>query len=264
MWEKLVHEFGGRGMGVVLGMLLGSMVTGFIALWKRRKERQNILHGDARDTVVIACHVVESKAIPNPLGNGTVRKATSLRIRSLGQSQLDSVVPNGHLESELLRRAYAVTTRNTLISMEGAEGSYLLETLTNFICDRAANHPFDHDLYVMAPCCEPCGLVVHQPITILLIKVSDLPLFLEWSLCCDVKVEHGADGIRVLTLMELAKRHRDEQANLNSLRQSGQRTRYLETMYILDLALDSRTADIPTKSIPWGRFESILKEMNLE
>jgi len=264
MWEKLVHEFGGRGMGVVLGMLLGSMVTGFIAFWKRRQERQHILHGDARHTVVIAHHVVDSEAIPNPLGNGTIRRATSLRIRSLGQSQVDCVVPNGHLESELLRRAYAVTARHTLISMDGTEGSYLLETLTNFICDRAANHPFDHERYVMAPCCEPCGLVVHQPITILLIKESDLPLFLDWSLCRDVKVEHGADGIRVLTLMELAKRHRDEQANLNKLRQAGQRTRYLETIYILDLAIDGRTANIPTKSIPWGRFEKILDEMNLE
>jgi hypothetical protein len=37
-----------------------------------------------------------------------------------------------------------------------------------------------------------------------------------------------------------------------------------ETMYILDLALDRRTADIPLRVVPWGRFEAVLKELNLE
>lgn len=264
MWDKLLQEFGGRGMGVVLGMILGTTVTGLIAVWKRRRERRNILHGDARDTVVISLNLVESETVPSPGGTGTAKKAKRLRIRSLGQSQLDQVVPNGHLERELLARAFGVTPRHTLISMEGPEGSYLLETLTNFVCDRVANEPFEHDLYVMAPCCEPAGLVIHQPITILLVKVSDLSLFQEWPLCRDVQVEHGADGIRVLTLMEMAKRFRDEQALLAQRRQAGERTRYLETMYILDLTLDSRTADIPTKPVPWGRFEHVLKPMNLE
>jgi hypothetical protein len=35
-------------------------------------------------------------------------------------------------------------------------------------------------------------------------------------------------------------------------------------MYVLDLALDKRAAVIPTKPVPWGRFEPILKAMNLE
>ena len=56
----------------------------------------------------------------------------------------------------------------------------MLETLTNFVCDRVANAPFEHDLYVMAPCCEPMGMAEHQPITILLIAVSDLALFEAW------------------------------------------------------------------------------------
>jgi hypothetical protein len=35
-------------------------------------------------------------------------------------------------------------------------------------------------------------------------------------------------------------------------------------MYLLDLALDKRSAPVPTKPVPWGRFEHLLKEMNLE
>jgi hypothetical protein len=148
--------------------------------------------------------------------------------------------------------------------MTGAEGSYLLETLTGFVCDRTANASFEHDLYVLAPCCEPLELAQHQPITILLISVSDLSRFESWPVCKGVQVEHGSDGARVLTLMELAKRFRKEQGEISELRKAGKRTLHIETTYVLDLALDKRAAPIPTKPIPWGRFENVLKKWGLE
>lgn len=68
----------------------------------------------------------------------------------------------------------------------------------------------------------------------------------------------------ILTLMELARRYKREQLHMNRLLKNGERTRYMETMYILDLALDHRTARIPTRPVLWGRFERELKELNLE
>jgi hypothetical protein len=64
--------------------------------------------------------------------------------------------------------------------------------------------------------------------------------------------------------MEMARRFRSEQEKIAALRAAGQRTQHAETMYVLDLALDRRTARIPVKPVPWGRFEGVLKEMNLE
>jgi hypothetical protein len=116
----------------------------------------------------------------------------------------------------------------------------------------------------MAPCCEPAELAEHQPVTILLISINDLRAFESWSACRNVRVERGSDGARVLTLMELARRYREEQSKIASLRKAGQRTRHVETMYQLDLALDRRTSEIPMREIPWGRFESVLKALNLE
>jgi hypothetical protein len=258
MFDKLLDELSRHGVGTLLGLLIGAVSAWFLARWKRMRERRSILRGDARDTVVIAHHLVETGEAP------AGKAPRTLRIRSLGQGELHRVVPNGHLASVLLHRAFAVTPQTTLISMEGAEGSYLLETLTNFVCDRVANAPFEHDLYVMAPCCEPAGFAQYQPITILLIAVADLALFEQWPVCRAVQVEHGTDGARVLTLMDLARRFREEQGELARLRQAGQRTQYVETMYILDLALDKRTAAIPTKPVPWGRFEAVLKAMNRE
>jgi hypothetical protein len=253
MFADIVEELSRHGLGIALGVIAGALIGWLTGRWKRYLEHRSILRGDARDTVVIHQHIVQRES-----------GAASLRIRSLGQAELTRVVPNGHLASELSRRAFHVTPRDTLISMEGKEGSYLLETLTNFVCDRVGNAPFDHDLYIMAPCCEPAGLAEHQPIAILLISVADLALFEKWPESRNVQVEHGTDGARVLTLMELARRFRSEQEKIENLRKAGQRTRYVETMYILDLALDRRTAVIPVKEVPWGRFEDVLKQMNLE
>jgi hypothetical protein len=262
MFATLLDELTGKGIGIILGLLIGASTTWLIARWKRLRERQSILRGDARDTVVINQHLVDTGEVPE--GHGVKKVARTLRIRSLGQAELNRVVPNGHLAAVLLDRAFRVTERSTLISMAGAEGSYLLETLTNFVCDRVGNEPFEHDLFVMAPCCEPAALAEHQPITILLIAVSDLVLFEDWTACRDIHVEHSNDGARILSLMELARLYRKEQAELARLRKEGLRTRFVETMYTLDLSLDKRAYAIPTKPVAWGRFEQLLKGLNLE
>ncbi len=194
----------------------------------------------------------------------TVGAPSTLRIRSLGQEEVSRVVPNGHLAAVLLERAFSVTLQDTLISMEGPEGSFLLETLTGFVCDRVANAPFEHDLYVMAPCCEPKELAQHQPISVLLIAAKDLALFEDWPCCRKVMVEHGSDGARVLTLMNMARRFRKEQQQIAQLRKAGKRTLFVETMYLLDLALDRRAVPLDAKEIPWGRFEKVLTQLNLE
>jgi len=260
----LFDELSRHGIMAVIGAVCGGILTWFAARWKRRKERLSILRGDARDTIVIQQHIVTAAEVPNSDGSGVKRVPGALRIRPLGQSELSRVVPNGHLAAELSRRAFRVTPRDTLISMDGAEGSFLLETLTNFVCDRVANAPFEHDQYAMAPCCEPAGLAVHQPITILLIPVASLSLFENWADCRNVQVEHGTAGMRILTLMELARRFKAEQERLVTLRRDGKRTLYEETIYVLDLALDQRAAPVPQKSVPWGRFEDVLKQLNLE
>jgi hypothetical protein len=173
-------------------------------------------------------------------------------------------VPNGHLAAEFSARAWKATPQQTLISMEGAEGSFLLETLTGFVGDRLGQSWGEHDLYVMAPCCEPRELAQYQPIVLVLIAADDLALFDAWPACRSIRVEHRSDGARNLTLMELARRFREEQVRIAQLRREGRRTRYVETMYLLDLALDRRTSPVLTKPVAWGRFEEVLKGLGLE
>ena len=262
MFTNFLHEASGRSLGVLVGMLVGVLITAFIARRRRIRERQQILAGDARDTVVIHQHILDSVEVVD--ASGVTRTVKALRVRTLGQSELSRVVPNGHLANILLRRAHEVTARDTLISMAGAEGSYLLETLTNFVCDRVSNGQFPHDVYVMTACCEPAALAHHQPITILLTRKQDLPLFEDWTVARSIHVEHGSDGARLLSLMEMAKRFHKEQAHIAELRTAGKRTAYVETMYILDLSIDQRCAALPVKPVPWSRYTSVLKELNVE
>jgi hypothetical protein len=191
MFADLFDELTTKGAAWVFTLVLGAIIGWLWARWKRLQQRRSILSGDARDTVVIHHHLVETADKQGE--GGSVQKVPAvLRIRCIGQAELHRVVPNGHLADELSDRAKKVSERDTLISMEGAEGSYLLETLTNFVCDRLNNGAFDHDLFVMAPCCEPAGLAQHQPITILLIAVKDLKHFESWPLCRDIQIEHGS------------------------------------------------------------------------
>jgi hypothetical protein len=265
VYDFIARQLNGPWLGDVLAFMLGVLLSWGLARWRRRRQRLSVLRGDARDTVVIEHHIVEAAEGADPENPGRSRRVpTALRIRALGQAELSRVVPNGHLAAEFSDRSWRVTARQTLISMEGAEGSYLLETLTGFVGDRLGHQDFEHDLYIMAPCCEPRELAHFQPIVIVLIAASDLTLFDSWPACREVRVEHGSDGARILTLLELARRFREEQARIAQLRREGKRTLYEETMYILDLALDRRTSPIPTKPVPWGRFEGVLKAMGLE
>ena len=262
MLINLLHEASGRSLGVLVGMLVGTLITAYIARRRRMRDRQRILDGDARDTVVIHQHILDS--VRQVDASGVTRTVKVLRVRTLGQSELNRVVPNGHLAGILLQRAHEVTARDTLISMAGTEGSYLLETLTNFVCDRVSNGQFPHEVYVMTACCEPATLSHHQPITILLTRKLDLPFFEDWTVARSIQVEHGSDGARLLSLMEMAKRFHQEQAKIAELRTAGKRTAYMETMYILDLSIDQCCADLPVKPVPWSRYSSVLKELNVE
>ena len=63
MFDKLIEELGGRGIGVLLGLVLGTLITGLIAYWRRHLEKRRILLGDARDTVGIHHHLVDSAEV---------------------------------------------------------------------------------------------------------------------------------------------------------------------------------------------------------
>ena len=116
----------------------------------------------------------------------------------------------------------------------------------------------------MAAVCEPASFGGHRSSTVILIRRDDLAKFREWPICREIMVEHGGHGERILTLLGVADEF-DRQAEAVAKRQAeGRRPNFEETMYLLDLALDHRVIDLPSKPVPWSRFEASLKARGLE
>jgi hypothetical protein len=124
MLADLLEELSARSTVAILGLASGSLLTLCVGWWKRRQQHRSILAGDARDTIVIQHHIVTMGEPMSAGGAESQPTAATLRIRSLGQSELGRVVPNGYLAGVLLGRAFEVTSVHTLISMEGSHGSY--------------------------------------------------------------------------------------------------------------------------------------------
>src|SRR5947199_1744196 len=56
--SDLFDELGGKGVSAVLGLLIGGLAAWLYARWKLYQQRQHILAGDARETVVIHHHQI--------------------------------------------------------------------------------------------------------------------------------------------------------------------------------------------------------------
>jgi hypothetical protein len=231
--------------GMVLGWLL--------AWWRRYRQWRRVAAGDAREVVAVEQMLVTEQ----PDGRVT------MRIRSLGAAPLDRVLPNPAAHDAFLHRARATLSTDPLISMKDATGSYLLYLLTPWVCGLCRAGPFPHELWVMAPACEPGILSAHQATTVLLVRQADLVRFVDWEFCKAVQVEHGSDGARILTLWHMAREFNRQFAEFKRLRAAGKRTTYVETMYLLDLGIDTNELDLPTHPVPWDRFAKVLKELKL-
>jgi hypothetical protein len=138
--------------------------------------------------------------------------------------------------------------------------------LAIWVCGDLSDRNFRHDLWVMAPVYERGAFYLggHFLSTVLLIRREDLARFRNWEDCATIEVEHASQGERVLTLMAMSAEYERQAAAVESRRAAGRRSNYEETMYILDLGLDTQCAELPTKPVPWDRFESTLKEHGIK
>ena len=144
--------------------------------------------------------------------------------------------------------------------MEDKLGSYLLQELAIWVCGQLGERDFPHGLWVMAPVYEHGALYLggHLSSTVLLVRQEDLARFGDWESCRTMHVEHRSHGERLLTLMRMAAEFDRQNALVQQRRAGAKRSTYEETMYILDLGLDTRAISLPAVAVAWDRFEAIL------
>lgn len=235
----------------VLGIVAGRLW----AMWRRYRQLRMAERGESQDVVTIEKIVLDRR----------VDGSDVLRIRSCGRDPIETVFPNPAARDEFQARAARTTTARALVSMDGKMGSYLLQELSIWVCGQLRESNFRHDVWVMAPVYERGALYLggHFLSTVLLVRLDDLLRFRDWEACTEIQVEHASHGERVLTLMEMATEYDRQAAAVAARRVAGRRSNYEETMYILDLGLDTQCADLPAKPIPWDRFESTLKQLGV-
>ncbi len=230
--------------------LLGILVGWLLGKWRRHRQLRQAERGEAREVLTIEKILLEV----HPDGREV------MRIRSCGRDPIEAVFPNPAARDAFLARASATKPTQPLVSMEDKLGSYLLQELAIWACGQVGERDFPHDVWVMAPVYE-CGALYlggHLSSTVLLVREADLAHFRDWSRCWTMKVEHRSHGERILTLMHIAAEFDRQNALVQKRRAEGRRSSYEETMYVLDLGLDTRVVDLPTTAVPWERFEAIL------
>jgi len=234
-------------------MLLGMVAGWLLGYWRRHRIMKRIRGGDARDVINVEQILVKEQ----PDGRLT------MRIRTLGTSYMQHVLANPVAEDAFRRRVQAASSTSPLVHVDDQMGSYLLHLLQPWVCGLCRSGPFPHDVWVMVPVCEPGVLSEYQTATVVLVRQADLKRFLKWEVARAVQVEHGSDGARVLTLWHTAHEFERQHEKVRKLKGEGKSSRFVETMYILDLGLDVEEVPLHTKDVPWQRFEGVLKGLGL-
>jgi hypothetical protein len=235
-------------LGVVAGRLWG--------MWRRHRQLKLAERGQSDDVVTIEKIIIDHRE------DGT----DVLRIRSCGRDPVDTVFPNIAARDEFQARAAATKLTEPLVSMDGKMGSYLLQELAIWVCGHLGEGKFPHDVWIMAPVFERGAIYLggHFLSTAILVRHDDLVRFRKWDDCRSIQVEHATHGERILTLVAVAGEYERQAAAVAGRRAARRRSNYEETMYVLDLGLDTETAELPHKPVPWERFEATLKQLRLE
>jgi hypothetical protein len=249
-----------RVAATVVMFLLGVVAGRLWAMYRRHRQLKLAERGESHDVVTI------EKILLDRLPDGT----EVLRIRSCGRDPIETVFPNQAARETFQSRTAATTRVSPLVSMEGKMGSYLLQELAIWVCGQLRDRNFPHDVWIMAPVYERGTLHMmeaeggHFLSTVLLIRRDDLVQFRDWAACAAIQVEYANHGERILTLMAMAKEFERQAGAVAQRRAEGRRTNFEETMFTLDLALDTKSVDLPTKPVPWDRLETTLKQLGLD
>jgi hypothetical protein len=236
--------------------LLGVLAGRLWAMYRRHRQIKLAERGESHDVVTIEKLILERREDGREI----------LRIRSCGRDPIETVFPNPAARDEFQARAGSTTATAPLVSMEGKMGSYLLQELAIWVCGQLRERRFRHDVWVMAPVYERGTLYLggHFLSTILLIRRDDLARFRDWHTCGLIQVEHSNHGERILTLLAMAAEFDRQAAAISQRRAAHRRANYEETMYLLDLALDTDVADLFSKAVPWDRYETSLKQLGMD
>lgn len=266
MWQSswnVIHE---ESVGFLVGAGL-ALVAAAIARWRRRRrEIREINEGHQFQQLEFAYAFVTTD-------RSGVRRFV---VRMIGCLPLKVFVAKDAIRSHLLglTRDSSEDELNSVIAMEGKLGSFVLRELHGHLKTLLEEKGARREWWLMVPILETYRPLQYVAPTVLLIRKSDLPLFESFESCKELLVHHGSDAAKILTLMEVSRKFKEQEQRLAQARAEGRSTQYLEEMWLLDLCLSTDmlepTGDEvaagtlkPFRVPPWTRFESTLHALGL-
>lgn len=266
MWQNhwnVIHE---ESIGFLIGASFALIAAG-VATWRRRRrELHEINQGHQFQQLEFAYAFVTTDR------NGQRRFV----VRMIGCLPLKVFVAKDAIRSHLLglTRESADDELNSVISMEGKVGSFVLRELHGHLRTLLEEKGPKREWWLMVPILETYRPLQYVAPTVLLVRKSDLPIFASFDACKDLLVHHGSDAAKILTLMEVYRKFKDQEQRLAQARAEGQSTQYLEEMWLLDLCLTTEMLEPTTEEVaagtlkpfripPWSRFASTLKQLGL-
>ncbi|MDB5342424.1 MAG: hypothetical protein JWP89_801 [Schlesneria sp.] len=266
MWQShwnVIHE---ESIGFLIGASF-ALVAASVATWRRRRrEFREINQGHQFQQLEFAYAFVT-----------TDRKGQRrFVVRMIGCLPLKVFVAKDAIRSHLLglSRESAEDELNSVIAMEGKLGSFVLRELHGHLRTLLEEKGLKREWWLMAPILETYRPLQYVAPTVLLVRKSDLPIFASFDSCQDLLVHHGSDAAKILTLMEVYRKFKDQEQRLAQARAEGRSTQYLEEMWLLDLSLSTDMLEPtdeevsagtlkPFRTPPWTRFASTLNELGL-
>ena len=248
-------------VSVVIGMVIGWA----IGRWRHFRAVQELGCGRRGETLQMVYLWVDTA------GDGAKR----LLSRSLGSLSLEVTVPNPVIRDHIAKNM-STDPSTSLIPMDGKIGSATLHELHDLLKRQAPKTgDFELERWVMAPVYETYEGLDFQSPAIFLVRLDDLAVFQNFGMVRDMLVRHGAEGARILTLIQICKAFEAQKQAFRDARAAGRTTRDLEQLWVVELPLDKRHLEpdpdlVASGAIPgfrkvsWERFATVLTQMGFQ
>lgn len=266
MWQSQWNVIQEESTGFLIGASFALLAAGFARWRRRRREFREINQGHQFQQLEFAYAFVTTD------GNGIGRFV----VRMIGCLPLKVFVAKDAIRSHLLglTRESSEDELNSVIAMEGKLGSFVLRELHGHLKTLLEEKGTRREWWLMVPILETYRPLQYVAPTVLLIRKSDLPMFASFESCKDLLVHHGSDAAKILTLMEVYRKFKEQEQRLAQARADGRSTQYLEEMWLLDLCLSTEMLEPtgeevaagtlkPFRIPPWTRFEPTLNSLGL-
>ena len=188
---------------------------------------------------------------------------------------IDQLLDNVALRRVMRSLAEQATLIDPVLDSEGTAGFEIVNDVVNNVAGSLASSPFPREPWLLAITCEDRKVVRKCCIRVLLVRRDDLDRLASWDWCRDqILVESWYHYWRIVTLHQIALRHRQEQAAQEQARGQDIRQNLLPLVdsqahhpriRALSLGINAQEPVImPPQAVDWERYLPQIAELGLK